>query len=103
MFDSLRPLSDSQIISGTRSARAQEHEGMLSMLGFLVETERRKIHLKLGYSSMFKYCTRELGYSESESMLRITVARCVTAFPNVFALLESKVVNLSRCRACRRF
>jgi hypothetical protein len=54
MFDSLRSLSDSQIISGTKSARAKEHGGMLSVLGFLVETERRKIYLKLGYSSMFK-------------------------------------------------
>lgn len=95
MFESLRPLSDSQIISGTKSARAQEHGGMLSLLGFLVETERRKIHLKLGYSSMFKYCTRALGHSESEAMLRITAARCVAGFPKVFALLESKDVNLS--------
>lgn len=68
---------------------------MLSLLGFLVETERRKLHLKLGYSSMFKYCTRALGHSEAEALLRITAARCLMSFPEIFPLLRSKEVNLS--------
>lgn len=95
MFESLRPLSDSQIISGTMSARAQEHGGMLSLLGFLLEIERRKIYLKLGYSSMFKYCTAALGHSESEAMLRISVSRCVARFPKIYPLLEGREVSLS--------
>jgi 5-methylcytosine-specific restriction endonuclease McrA len=95
MFESLHSLSDSQIIDGTRSTCGREHANMLSGLGFLVETERRKIHLKLGYSSMFKYCTRGLRYSEAEAMLRITAARCVMSFPEIYPLLESREVNLS--------
>jgi 5-methylcytosine-specific restriction endonuclease McrA len=94
MFESLRSLSDSQIISGTKAARAQEHGGMLSMIGFLVETERRKIHLKLGHSSLFDYCTTGLGHSESQAMRRITAARCIVKFPDVFPLLEASEINL---------
>ena len=95
MFESLRSLSNSQILSGSRAARAQEHGGMLSAIGFLVETDRRKMYLTLGYSSLFDFCMRELGYSESQSMRRITAARCVVAFPRVFALLKGNEINLN--------
>ena len=68
---------------------------MLSSLGFMVETERRKIYLKSGYSSLFEYSITELGYSESQAMRRITAARCIVKFPDVFRLLEGKEINLS--------
>lgn len=95
MFESLRSLSDSQIVSGSKAARAQEHSGMLSSLGFIVETERRKIHLKTGCSSLFDYCIRELGYSESQAMRRITAARCIVKCPQAFAPLLANEINLS--------
>ncbi|HKW14402.1 MAG TPA: hypothetical protein VJS69_07955, partial [Candidatus Krumholzibacteria bacterium] len=95
MFESLRSLSNSQILSGSKAARAQEHGGLLSAIGLLVETDRRKMYLEVGYSSLFDYCMRELGYSESQAMRRITAARCVAAFPQVFALLKHNEINLS--------
>jgi len=95
MFESLHSLSDSPIVSGSKAARAQEHSGMLSSLGFIVETERRQIHLKNGCSSLFDYCVRELGYSESQAMRRITAARCIVKFPQAFAPLLANEINLS--------
>ena len=94
MFESLRSLSDSQIITGSKVSRAQEHSGLLSMIGFIVETERRELFLRSGYSSLFDYCMKELGYSESQAMRRITAARCVAKFPEVFELLKVNEVNL---------
>jgi len=35
----------------------------LRILHYLIEIERRKLHLLLGHSSMFDYCTRGLDYS----------------------------------------
>jgi len=94
MFDSLRSLSDSQIITGSKVARAQEHSGLLSMMGFIVEIDRRELFLRRGYSSLFAYCIKELGYSESQAMRRITAARCIVKFPVVFELLKANEVNL---------
>ena len=68
---------------------------MLSSLGFIVETERRKIYLKVGYSSLFDYCIKVLGYSESQAMRRISAARCIVQFPDVFPLLQTNELNLS--------
>ena len=95
MFESLRSLSDRQIISGTKVACDQEHSGMLSLIVHLIELERRDLHLKLGHQSLFKYCVSELGYCESSAMRRITVARCVAAFPEVYSMLESRQIKMS--------
>jgi len=94
VFESLRSLSDSQIITGCKVSRAQEHSGLLAMLGFIVETERRQLYLRRGYSSLFDYCVRELCYSESQAMRRITAARCIAKFPEVFELLKANNINL---------
>ena len=64
------------------------------MIGFIVETERRELFLRRGHSSLFSYCMRELGYSEAQAMLRITAARCIVKFPDVFDLLRADEVNL---------
>lgn len=94
MFEALRSFSDSQIITGSKVARAQEHSGMLAMIGFIVETERRELFLRRGYSSLFSYCRTELGYSESQAVRRINAARCIAKFPAVFDLLKTNEVNL---------
>src|SRR5678815_3102041 len=94
VFESLRSLSDSQIITGSKVARAQEHSGLLAMIGFIAETERRQLYLRRGYSSLFDYCVRELCYSESQAMRRITAARCIAKFPEVFELLKANDINL---------
>lgn len=95
MFESLHPLSDSEIVSGSQAARAQEHGGTIAILGFIAEVDRRKIYLTMGYSSLFDYCTKFLEESESAANRRITAARCVVKFPQVMPLLESKDINLS--------
>ncbi len=95
MFESLRSLSDSQIITGSKVARAQEHSGLLAMIGFIAETDRRQLFLRRGYSSLYDYCVRELGYSESQAMRRITTARCIEKFPDVFEFLKANEINLA--------
>ena len=60
---SLRSLSDQQILSRIQSLTKQERSLTLQVLLHLNEIERRRLHLKLGYSSMFDYCTAGLGYS----------------------------------------
>ena len=94
MFESLRSFSDSQLITGSKIARAQEHSGLLAMIGFIAEIDRRQLFLRRGYSSLYEYCVRELGYSESQAMRRITAARCIVKYPDVFELLKSNEINL---------
>jgi 5-methylcytosine-specific restriction endonuclease McrA len=95
MSVSLRSLSDNDILSRTRALTVQERTTTLLLLAHLNEIERRRLHLKQGYASMFDYCTTGLGYSASAASRRIRVARCIARFPEVCGLLESNEVNLS--------
>lgn len=92
---SLRSLSDQQLLSRTTRLTRCEREVTLRVLQHLNEIERRKLHLKLGYASMFVYCTRGLGYSESAAVRRIRCARCAVRYPEVYALLKCNDVNLT--------
>jgi hypothetical protein len=60
----------------------------------LIEVERRRLHLGLGYPSMFEYCLQHLGYSASAAARRIRSARCVRDYPEVYRLLEKNEVTL---------
>ena len=57
--------------------------------------DRRRLYLKLGYRSLFAYCTDALEYSESSAGRRVQAARAIRRFPVVTCLLERGEVNLS--------
>jgi 5-methylcytosine-specific restriction endonuclease McrA len=92
---SLRSLSDKEVLSRMQELTRRERSLTLSVLLHLNEIERRKLHLAVGYASMFDYCTSGLGYSASAASRRIRTSRCVARFPEVYDLLVSNEVNLS--------
>ncbi len=93
-FLSVSRLSDSDLIKNLHSLRETEHHATVQVLLHLKEVEKRGLHLVYGYPSLFEYC-RSLGYSESGAMRRITAARCIKDFPEVYELLCDNRVNLS--------
>jgi 5-methylcytosine-specific restriction endonuclease McrA len=95
MSDSLRSLSNQSLADSTRNAASGERRSTRVLLDHLVEIDRRKMHLELGYSSMFDYCTRDLGCSAGAAFRRIQTARCMARFPTLSAMLEKNEVNIS--------
>ena len=91
----LRSRSDKQILSKITELVSRERSLTRGVLLHLNEIERRKLHLKLGYASMFDYCTTGLGYSSSAAARRIRTARCMARYPEVLSLLKANEVNLS--------
>jgi len=89
-----RALSDRELLSRVKDLVSRERAVTLEILIHLNEVERRRLHVGLGYASMFDYCTRHLGYSSSAASRRIQSARCVRNYPEVYALLEKNEVNL---------
>jgi hypothetical protein len=90
----LRGVSDRELLSRVKDLVSRERAVTLDVLVHLIEVERRRLHLGLGYASMFDYCTRHLGYSSSAASRRIQSARCIRDYPEVYALLEKNEVNL---------
>ena len=92
---SLRSLSDSQVLSRLHKLVGQEREITLLVLVHLNEVERRKLHLQLGYASLFDYCTSKLGYSASAAVRRIRSARCTVRFPIAYEMLKKNELTVS--------
>ncbi len=91
---SLAGLSNRDLLTRVKALVLKERSTTLEILVHLNEVERRKLHLSLGYPSLFEYCTRALGYSSSAAGRRIHAARCVREFPEVYELLAKNAVTL---------
>jgi hypothetical protein len=90
----LSGLSDRELLSRVKDLVSRERAVTLEVLLHLIEVERRRLHLGLGYPSMFEYCMQHLGYSGSAAARRIRAARCVRHYPEVYGLLEKNEVTL---------
>ena len=91
---SLYHLSDGDLLRQIESLARDESDTTIKILHHLNEIERRKLHLDLGYGSMFDYCTRCLEYSPSAAGRRIQAARCVRRYPPVLELLEKRELTV---------
>ncbi|MBF0360556.1 MAG: hypothetical protein HQK49_06065, partial [Oligoflexia bacterium] len=58
-------LKDYELLEKTKKLVAVEKAQTLEVLAHLQEISRRRLFCDLGYSSLFEYTHRELGYSEA--------------------------------------
>ena len=71
------------------------------IIAHLAAVEARRLHLAAGSRSLFDYCLRRLGLSESEAFHRITAARLARRFPAIFGLIERRAVPYCGVLAAR--
>jgi hypothetical protein len=95
MTTNIAQMSDKALAAETRQAAHIERLATERLLALLIEVERRGLHLALGYSSMFAYCTRALQLSEQAAYSRITAARAAKRFPQLLELLADGALTLS--------
>ena len=68
-------LSDRHLVQRLKELTAVEHQLEVVVIDHLRELERRRLYLSGGFSSLFDYATRELGYSEAAAWRRIKAMR----------------------------
>jgi hypothetical protein len=88
-------LSDAELLAKTKSLVREEKRITQEVLDHLEEVEYRKLHLSIGYSSLYSYCIGELGYSGSSADRRISAMRVIKNIPEAKEKLENGSVNLS--------
>lgn len=67
---------------------------MADVVEHLLELDRRRLVLDKGFPSLFAYCLKVLGYSESETFLRIRAARAAAQFPRILDDLREGRLHL---------
>lgn len=91
----LTALSDTDLLSETKSLVARERELLADILRHLREVECRRLFSDLGFKSLFEYATRELGYSEDQAYRRINAMRMVKSLPALEQKIEEGSLSLA--------
>ncbi|MDR3606052.1 MAG: HNH endonuclease signature motif containing protein [Oligoflexia bacterium] len=99
----IQKLSDSVLLSQTKSLVREETRTTTEILHHLLEIEARKLFCALGFSSLFEYAVKELSYSESAAQLRIDSMRLLRELPQVEAQVQSGELTLSVLVQAQKF
>ena len=99
----LKSLSDSDLLSQTQSLVARERELTTELLWHLREVEVRRLYAGQGYSSLFDYVRRGLGYCEGSADRRISAMRLLKDLPEIEPALKTGELSLSNASALQHF
>ncbi|MGK5088336.1 HNH endonuclease [Bdellovibrionota bacterium FG-2] len=91
----LKSVPDVSLLSQIRQLAADERKLTTQVLELLREVERRRLYAGQGFSSLFEYAVKELGYSEASASRRINSMRLLKEVPSAAASIESGALNLS--------
>jgi hypothetical protein len=73
------------------------------VIACLEAIDARKMHLQMGYSSLFEFATRELGYQEAQAYRRISAMRVIRELPDLKPELESGTLKLTTLTQASQF
>ena len=93
--NSVQQLTDEQVLRDLQVAAAHEHQATARLVELLSEVDARRLYLPQGYSSLFVYCTRRLGFSEHAAYGRIEGARIARKFPILLEWLRDGSLTLT--------
>ncbi|MCA1829285.1 MAG: HNH endonuclease [Myxococcales bacterium] len=98
MNETVASLNDAELLAAASELVRQACVVEAELLVHLGEIDHRKLYLERAHSSMFAFCTRELGFSEDAACNRILVARAARKMPAVIDAVRNRRVHLAGMR-----
>jgi hypothetical protein len=96
-------LSDHELHERTVTIAKEEQRLTLLTIRHLHEVSRRRLFSKRGYSSIFDYAVKALGFSDPAASERVQAMRLLDAVPEVEARIEKGEMTPSSAAAVQRF
>ncbi len=96
-------LTHLEIHEKLKTLAQRERELSLEVLEQLRIVYDREIYAELGYSSLFLYCTKELGYSDGAAFRRIESMKLLIAAPAAAEKVRSGEITLSHLAQIQQF
>ena len=91
----LARLSDHQLLASAQELARQERILNIQIIDHLTEIAARGLHVRHGYSSLFAYAVKELGFSEGAAHYRIQAKKLCADYPEVKQQLEEGTLTLT--------
>ena len=95
LIEQIHKLSSQELKRQTDLLAEQERRQVARLIAHLAEVSRRKLHLAMGYPSLFEYCVKRLGLSEGCTALRIQVSRVCHRHPMILDALAEQRISLT--------
>ena len=96
-------LSDEALIQNTKQEVAKERESTIAVIEYLEEIESRRLYSKYGYSTLWEFVVKELGYDSGSAQRRINAARISRVVPEVKEALTSSALCLTTVSMIEQF
>ena len=87
-------MTNDQLLLQTKTLVQKERNINIHVLQHLQEIQSRKLYLKRGFSSLFEYAVKELGYSESSAYRRIKAMKLCKELPETKLKMAKGELNL---------
>ncbi len=88
-------LSDDRLLERTKELSGIEHHLEVVVIDHLREIQKRRLYLRRGFSSLFDYAVRELGYSDAAAWRRIKAMRLCAEVEGVRERLRNGTMTLN--------
>ena len=88
-------LSDDRLLERTKELSGIEHHLEVVVIDHLREIQKRRLYLRRGFSSLFDYAVRELGYSDAAAWRRIKAMRLCAEVEGVRERLQNGEMTLN--------
>ena len=88
-------LSDERLLERTKELSGIEHHLEVVVIDHLREIQKRRLYLRRGFSSLFDYAVRELGYSDAAAWRRLKAMRLCADIDGVRERLQDGSMTLN--------
>lgn len=92
----LKCLSDEALDQSLMSFVKEEKAALKVILLHIAEVDRRRLYLKMAYSSLRDYLTQRMGYDGGSAQRRLDAARLSHEVPSVIESIDRGEINLSQ-------
>ena len=102
-FQNIQKISHKELLSQTKFLVLKERSLHTQILRHLSEIKSRQLHLKMGFSSLFEYAVKELGYSEGAAYRRIQAMKLCQQVPETAQKIQEGKLSLSSASQIQTF
>lgn len=95
MLKQFLSLKDSELLRITKDLATKERALTVSLIEHLQEIHKRRLFADLGYSSLYDYVRKELGYSDAEAGVRVSSMRLIEDLPQAKEELRKGNISLT--------
>jgi hypothetical protein len=99
----LKCKSNDELIRTLKLQVENERKILMDILYSLKEVEERKLHLELGFTDLYTFAMKELGYTAGAAHRRISAMRLLKTVPELAPKLESGELGLENASQAQVF